>query len=139
IDDAHFEGERPRGMTGRGSENKVPLGADSSLNTAGHPIHEKILPVAGSTSEELTDWARPHLSSVCSVLSDGLACFGSGVATGFSHTAIVTNGHYPNDLPQYRWINILLDNLYIVFSRGAYQESCPLVMLLSAHSNYTRI
>lgn len=96
--------ERPGGKAGRGSENKVPIVAAISLNAAGHSIQAKISPVAGFTSEALADWARQHLSSGCSVLSDGLACFRSVVVAGCSHTAVVTGGRYPNNLPQFRWI-----------------------------------
>lgn len=116
IDDAYFGGERPGGKAGRGSENKVPIVAAISLNGSGHPIHAKISPVTGFTSDALADWARQHLSSGCSVLSDGLACFRSVVAAGCSHTAVVTGGRHPNDLPQFRWINILLGNLKTSFS-----------------------
>ena len=119
MDDAYLGGERPGGKAGRGSENKVPIVAAISLNAEGHPIHAKISPVTGFTSEALADWARQHLSSSCSVLSDGLACFRSVVASGCSHTAVVTGGRHPNDLPQFRWINILLGNLKTSFS-GTY-------------------
>ena len=116
MDDAYFGGERPGGKAGRGSENKVPIVAAISLNEAGHPIHAKISPVTGFTSEALAEWARQHLSSSCSVLSDGLACFRSVVAAGCSHTAVVTGGRHPNDLPEFRWINILLSKLKTSFS-----------------------
>jgi len=116
MDDAYFGGERPGGKAGRGSENKVPIVAAISLSEAGHPIHAKISPVTGFTSEALAEWARQHLSSSCSVLSDGLACFRSVVAAGCSHTAVVTGGRHPNDLPEFRWINILLSNLKTSFS-----------------------
>ena len=39
-----------------------------------------------------------------------------GVATGCSHAAVVTGGRHPNDLPEFRWINILLSNLKTSFS-----------------------
>jgi hypothetical protein len=116
MDDAYFGGESSGGKTGRGSENKVPIVATIFLNTAEHPIHAKISPVTGFTSEALADWARQHLPSSCSVLSDGLACFRSVVAAGYTHTAVVTGGRHPNDLPQFRWINILLGNLKTSFS-----------------------
>ncbi len=116
MDDSCFGGERPGGKAGRGSENKVPIVAAISLNAAGHPIHAKISPVTGFTSEALADWARQHLSSSCSVLSDGLACFRSVVAAGCSHTAVVTGGRHPNDLPQFRWVDILQGNLKSSFS-----------------------
>jgi len=116
MDDAYLGGERPGGKAGRGSENKVPIVAAISLNAEGHPIHAKISPVPGFTSEAIADWARQNLSSSCSVLSDGLACFRSVVAAGCSHTAAVTGGRHPNELPQFRWINILLGNLKTSFS-----------------------
>jgi hypothetical protein len=99
MDDAYFGGECPGGKAGRGSENKVPIIAAISLNAAGHPIHAKISPVTGFTSEALADWARQHLSSSCFVLSDGLACFRLVVAAGCSHTAVVTGGRHPTDCP----------------------------------------
>ena len=116
MDDAYFGGERPGGRAGRGSENKVPFVAAISLNTAEHTISAKISPATGFTSEALADWARRHLSSSCSVLSDDFACFRSVVAAGCSHTAVVTGGRHSNDLPQFRWINILLGNLKTSFS-----------------------
>jgi transposase-like protein len=110
MNDAYFGGERPGGKTGRGSENKVPIVAAISLNAAGHQIYAKISPVPGFTSEAIADWARQNLSSNCSVLSDGLACFRSVVAAGCRQTAAVTDGRHPNELPQFRWVTILLGN-----------------------------
>lgn len=116
MDHAYFGGERPGGKAGRGSENKVPIVAAISLNAAGHRIHAKISSVSGFTSEALADWAQQNLSSSCSVLPDGLACFRSVVAAGCSHTAVVTGGHHPNELTQFRWINILVGNLKTSFN-----------------------
>jgi transposase-like protein len=116
IDDAYFGGELMGGKAGRGSENKVPLVAAVSLNAEGNPIHAKISPVTGFTSEAIAVWAKEHLSSTCCVISDGLACFRSVVAVGCSHTAVVTGGRHPNELPEFRWINILLGNLKTSFS-----------------------
>ena len=81
-----------------------------SLNEAGHPIHAKITPVAGFSSEAVGAWARENLDPGCAVLSDGMACFRSVTTAGCSHEAIVTAGKHPNDL-QFRWINTLLENL----------------------------
>jgi hypothetical protein len=116
IDDADLGGECPGATAGRGSENKMAIVAASSLNAERNPIHAKISPVTGFASEALSDWARKHLSSSCSVLSDGLACFRSVVAAGCNHTAVVTGRRHPNDLPEFRWINILLGNLKTSFS-----------------------
>ncbi|MFN9631559.1 MAG: transposase [Cyanobacteriota bacterium] len=68
------------------------------------------------TSKALTNWARQNLSSRCSVLSDGLACFRSVVAAGCRDTPVVTGGRHPNELPQFRWINMLVGNLKTSFS-----------------------
>ena len=40
-----------------------------------------------------------------------------GVLNRCSHSALVTGGRHPNDLPDLRWINMLLDNLKAFFSR----------------------
>lgn len=111
IDDAYLGGERPGGKAGRGSENKIPIVAAVSVNEAGHPVHAKITPVAGFSSEAIATWARDHLAPGSAVLSDGLACFRSVTAAGCSHDVIVTGGRHPNDLPQFRWINTVLGNL----------------------------
>jgi hypothetical protein len=111
MDDAYLGGERPSGMAGRGSENKIPIVAAVSLSEAGHPIHAKITPVTGFSSEAFGAWARENLVPGCAVLSDGLACFRSVTTAGCSHEAIFTGGKHRNDLPQFRWINTLLGNL----------------------------
>ena len=45
------------------------------------------------------------------MLSDGLACFLYVITAGYSHQTVVTGYKYPVDLPQFRLINTLLDNL----------------------------
>ena len=97
MDDAYLGGERPGGRAGRGSENKIPIVAAVSLSEAGHPIHAKITPVAGFSSEAVGAWAREHLAPGSQVLSDGLACFRSVTTAGCSREAIVTGGKHPND------------------------------------------
>lgn len=73
-----------------------------SLNEAGHPIHMKISPVSGFTSEGIGLWAQRSLRTDCAVLSDGLACFRSVIAACCEHTFIVTSDCHPNDLPEFR-------------------------------------
>lgn len=116
IDDAYLGGERPGGSAGRGSENKIPIVAAVSVNEAGRPVHAKITPVTGFSSEAIATWARDHLAPGSAILSDGLACFRSVTAAGCSHEVIVTGGKHPNDLPQFRWINTVLGNLKTGFS-----------------------
>jgi hypothetical protein len=116
MDDTYLGGELNGGKAGRHSENRVRIFAAISLNEAAHPVHAKISPVTGFTSDALAARARQHLSSSWSVLFDRLACFRSVVAAGCGHTTVVTGGRHPNDLPQFRWINILLGNLKTSFS-----------------------
>lgn len=111
LDDAYLGGERPGGKAGRGSENKIPIVAAVSLNEAGHPVHIKITPVQGFSSEAIAAWASKNLAPGCAVLTDGLACFRSVVRAGCRHEAIITGGQHPNNLPEFRWINTLLGNL----------------------------
>jgi len=111
IDDAYLGGEHPGGKAGRGSENKVPIVAAVSLNETGNPIHVKISPVSGFTSEGISLWAQRSLGAGSAVLSDGLACFRSVITAGCEHTFIVTGGRHPDQLPEFRWINTVLSNL----------------------------
>ena len=116
MDDAYLGGELNGGKAGRGSENKVPIVAAISLNEAERPIHAKVTPVIGFSSDAIGNWARKNLAPGSAVLSDGLACFRSVTTAGCSHHAIVTGRKHPNDLPQLRWINTLLSNLKTSFS-----------------------
>jgi hypothetical protein len=97
-------------------ENRIPIVAAVSVNEAGHPVHAKITPVAGFSSEAIATWARDQLTPGSAVLSDGLACCRSVTAAGCSHKAIITGGIHPNDLPQFRWTNTVLGNLKTSFS-----------------------
>jgi hypothetical protein len=116
MEDACLGGERTGGKLGRGSENQIPIVAAVSLNDVGHPIHAKITPVIGFSSEAVGAWARENRAPGSTVLSEGLACFGSVTTAGCSHQAIVTGGTHLNDLPQFRWINTRLGNLKTSFS-----------------------
>ncbi len=61
MDDACLGGERPGGSSGRGSEYKIPIVADISLNESGHLIHAKITLVTGFSSEAVGSWAMAPL------------------------------------------------------------------------------
>jgi len=111
MDDAYLGGECSGGMTGRGSENRIPIVSTVSLNEAGRPIHAKISLVTGFSSEAIGFGARENLAPGSAVLSDGLACFRSVTTAGCSHQAIVSGGKHPNDLPQFRWIHTVLGKL----------------------------
>ena len=111
LDDAYLGGERPGGIAGRGSENKMPIVTAVSMNVAGKPIRTKNSPVRVFTSREIGRWAQSSLDKGCEVLSDGLACFRSVIQAGCEHTVIVTGGRHPNDLPEFLWLNVVQSNL----------------------------
>ncbi|CAA9892255.1 transposase (fragment) [Candidatus Methylobacter favarea] len=83
IDDVFRGGERRGGKAGRGSENKIPFVAAVSVDDEGHPGRIKLTPVPGFTSP------------CCTVLSDGLACFGCVSAASCLHIPIVAGRRKP--------------------------------------------
>lgn len=111
VDDAYLGGELSGGKAGRGSENKIPFVAALSLDDKGHPLRIKLTPVSGFTSKAIANWAKDNLTSDCSVLSDGLACFAAVTEADCQHNAIVTGGRKPKELPEFLWINTILGNL----------------------------
>ena len=119
VDDAYLGGERAGGKVGRGSENKVPFVAAVSLDDRGHPLHLKLTVVPGFTRKAVADWVKTQLSSGCSVLSDGLACFTGVTEADCRHQASVAAGRKPRELPDFFWINTILGNLKTSLS-GAY-------------------
>ena len=76
--------------------------------------------MVGFNSESMAQWASNNLAAGCSVLSDGPACFRSVAAAGCSHQAAVTGGKHPNELPEFRWINILLGSNLKTSFRGTF-------------------
>jgi len=119
VGDAYLGGERVGGKAGRGSENKVPLVAAVSLNTEGHPLYTKMIPVPGFTGAALTNWAKAALAPGSLVLSDGLACLSGVTAAGCHHQAIRIGLRKPDQVPEFGWLNTILGNLKTSFS-GAY-------------------
>ena len=111
LDDAYLGGERSGGKAGRGSENKVPFVAAVSVDDEGHPGRIKLTPISGFTTEAITAWSKSHLSVDCTVLSDGLACFGGVSAAGCKHIPVIAAGRKPNELPEFRWVNTVLGNV----------------------------
>ena len=110
MDDAYLGGERP-GVGGRGSPNKVPIIAAVSTDDAGRPMRVKLGLPAGFTREAIAKWARVNLTPGCDVRSDGLACFAGVIDAGCAHSYIVVGSRKPRELPQFNWVNTVLDNL----------------------------
>ena len=119
VDDADLGGERVGGKAGRGSETKVPFVAAVSLNTEGHPLYTKMIPVPGFTGAALTDWAKAALAPGSQVLSDGLGCFTGVTAAGCDHQAMIIGRRKPNQVPEFGGLNTILGNLKTRFS-GTY-------------------
>jgi hypothetical protein len=99
MDDSYLGAARPGGKAGRESENRIPIVAAVSLNEVGHPIHVRITAMSGFSSEAIAEWAKRNLEPG-------------------SHAAgvLVPGGRYPSDLPEFRWINILLGTLKTSFN-----------------------
>ena len=115
MDDAYLGGGRPCGTADRGSENKILIVEAVSLNESGHLIHARIRVVNGFSSEVISNWAKRHLAPGSKVIFGGLAYFYAVATANCHHKSVVTDGKYPNELPQFRWINTLLGNLKTSF------------------------
>lgn len=111
MDDAYLGGELSGGTVGRGSENKVPFVAAVSLDGEEPPMRVKLTPISGFTSKAIVGWAKTHLSPGGAVLSAGLACFGTVTEASCQHHALIVGGRKPKDVPDFLWINTVLDNL----------------------------
>ena len=112
IDDAYLGGERNGGKPGRGSENKRPFVIAVELSEEGHPLHAVITPVAGFTTQALTDWTRLHLRPETEVHSDGLGAFRAVIEAGHAHTVIESEGgRAATEAGGMRWVNTVLSNV----------------------------
>jgi transposase-like protein len=119
VDDAYLGGELSGGTPGRGSENKVPFLAAVSVDAEGHPVHAKLTPVPGFTRQAVADWASAHVLPASVVVSDGLACFNGVRDAGCKHQPVVVGNRKPRDLPDFLWVNTVLDNVKTSLA-GAY-------------------
>ncbi len=75
IDDVYLGGKRHGGKRGRGSENKTPFIAAVMTNEKGHPLFMRLSKVTGFTKDEITHWAKKHLTPGTTVISDGAQLF----------------------------------------------------------------
>jgi hypothetical protein len=96
---------------GRGSVNKVPFAAAVSLAERNRPRFMKLSMVSGFTADANGKWAKASLSSDCTVISEGLGCFGPVTAAGCIHYPVVFGVLKPRDLPQFHWVNTVLGHL----------------------------
>ena len=119
TDDAYLGGER-HGKRGRGSENKVPFIAAIEVDAADRPLRVHFDRVTGFSSEAVSAWARQHLASQSSVVSDGLACFAAVATAGCQHEPRVVGATRRSTyIPYFNQVNTLLGNLKTALS-GTY-------------------
>lgn len=112
LDDAYWGGERRGGKRGRGAPGKTPFVAAVQTNEEGHPIAMRFTRVKGFSKEEISQWAKRHLSAACTVVSDGLGCFSAVQDAGCEHEAIVTGGGPASvTLEAFTWINTMIGNV----------------------------
>jgi hypothetical protein len=110
ADDGYLGEEQPGGNVGLCSENKATNLASMPHINAGHSIRVEISSFSGFTSEAITSWAQKTFCSGFRVLSFGAACFHSLVSEGCQHKDIKAVDWHPNCLPEFRWINTVLNN-----------------------------
>ena len=112
LDDAYWGGERRGGKRGRGAPGKTPFVAAVQTNEEGHPIAMRFTRVKGFSKEEISQWAKRHLNTACTVVSDGLGCFSAVQDAGCEHEAIVTGGGPASvTLEAFTWINTMIGNV----------------------------
>jgi hypothetical protein len=77
--------------------------------------------VSAFTREAIAQWARANLEPGSDVRSDGLACFAGVIDAGCAHSYIVVGKRLPRDVPQLKWVNIVLGNLKTMIN-GAHKS-----------------
>ncbi|MBF0353508.1 MAG: IS1595 family transposase [SAR324 cluster bacterium] len=112
IDDAYLGGERHGGKRGRGADGKTPFLAAVETTDNSEPIRIKLSVVKGFRKEIVRRWSALHLSAGCSVVSDGLLCFGAIAESGCKHQAVVVGGGAKSvSHPEFNWVNTTLGNI----------------------------
>lgn len=112
VDDAYWGGERHGGKRGRGSPHKVPFVAAVATSGEHHPIAMRFSKLKGFRKAEISRWARKHLKSSSTVISDGLACFAAVTDAGCKHIPIVTGGGPASvEHEEFTWVNTMIGNV----------------------------
>src|SRR5215213_4304690 len=104
VDDAYLGGERTGGKRGRGAPGKTPFVAAVETTPEGKPVRLKRRRVTSFCSKSISAFAKRSLDPGCTVVSDGLQCFGSVTDAGCSHQAIKTGtGPAAARMPTFKW------------------------------------
>jgi hypothetical protein len=112
IDDSYLGGERTGGKRGRGAPGKTPFVAAVETTPDGKPFRLKLRRVAGFTGQAISRFSLRSLDPSCTVVSDGLACFGKITDAGCEHQVIRTGSGVPAvRTPAFKWVNTALGNI----------------------------
>jgi len=112
IDDAYVGGERSGGKRGRGAPGKTPFVAAVETTPEGKPVRLTLRRVASFCATSISGFAKRSLDPSCSVVSDGLRCFGSVADAGCAHQVIKTgSGPKAARTPAFKWVNTALGNI----------------------------
>ena len=122
MDDAYVGGERTGGKRGRGAPGKTPFVAAVETTPEGKPIRIKLGRVEGFSGKAIAVFARRNLNPACTVVSDGLKCFGAVTEAGCAHQAIRTgSGPASVRIPAFKWVNTALGNIKAAIT-GTYRS-----------------
>jgi len=102
---AYLGGERESGKMGRGAENKFPSAAAVAVDFLRLPLCLKLNLVSGFTREASRKWAKAHLRTQTTVISDGLGCSAAVAGNGCMHLPMAVGERRPRDLRQLKWAN----------------------------------
>jgi transposase-like protein len=112
IDDSYLGGERSGGNRGRGAPGKTPFVVAVETTPEGKPVRLKLRRVTSFCDRSISALAKRSLDPSCSVVSDGLQCFGSVSDAGCAHQVIKTgSGPKAARTPAFKWANTALGNI----------------------------
>ena len=112
IDDAYLGGERAGGKRGRGAPGKTPFVVAVETTAEGKPVRLKLRRVTSFCAMAISGFAKRSLDPTCSVVSDGLQCFGSVADAGCTHQVVKTgSGPRAARTPAFKWANTALGNI----------------------------
>src|SRR5450631_2646650 len=119
ADDAYLGGERPGGMPGRGSENKVAFVAAVQTTESGQAIF-MCLSRRPFTKKSIQEFAETSLAAPATLVTDGLGCFTAVRGLGILHEQHITGGGAASAKhPSFQAVNTALGNLKTALS-GTY-------------------
>jgi hypothetical protein len=109
---AYLGGERAGGKRGRGAPGKTPFVVAVETTAEGKPVRLKLRRVTSFCATAIASFAKRSLDPTCSVVTDGLQCFGSVADAGCAHQVVKTgSGPKAARTPAFKWANTALGNI----------------------------